>query len=563
MKLPIGQSDFKKIIEGQFFFVDKSLLIKELLNDDSEVILITRPRRFGKTLNMSMLRYFFSKNEAESTKYLFNSLNIAKHEECMKFKGKHPVIFLSFKNIKENSYETMYARFCKVISDLYSDHRYLLNTLYEDKKTIFNSILNQQGTLTNITDSLKDLTEYLFHYYQEKPIVLIDEYDIPMQSAYEYKYYNEAINLFRNFLSSALKDNPYLYKSVLTGILRISRESLFSGLNNLKVYSFLHPKYGKYFGFTEEEVFTLLSKAKIEDKAEEIKNWYNGYQIGNQTLYNPWSIVNCISENGVIKPYWINTSDNSLIKKLLIESNLSFKDHFEVLLRGEKIECVINENFVFSDLDKNQESAAWSLLLTAGYLKVISHKETGQDSLCQVSIPNQEIKSLYQEIIEKWLVDNYRIECAQFVNQLLNGDIHSFVEGLKNIFEQIISVHDVAKQPEAFYHALIIGLTVGLYKHPDYIIRSNRESGKGRYDYQILSKKNLTIIIEFKKIAPNKKNQTDQIKLLKRSASEALKQIDKQKYINEAKQYGAKNILKIGIAFSAREFVIKHKKISL
>ena len=399
MGLPIGSSDFKKIIDGNFDFVDKSLLIKELLEDDAEVILITRPRRFGKTLNMSMLRYFFAdKVKTEPTKNLFNSLKITKHPKYMAFQGKHPVIFLSLKDIKESSYETMYARFCKVISDLYSDYRYLLDTqLYEDKKTIYNSILNQQATPANIIDSLKDLTEYLFNHHKQKPIVLIDEYDTPVQSGYDNKYYDKVINLFRNFLSSALKDNPYLYKSVLTGILRISRESLFSGLNNLKVYSFLHEKYGEYFGFTEEEVSKLLFEAKIENKAKEIKNWYNGYQIGNHVLYNPWSIVNCISEKGITKSYWIHTSDNSLIKNLLVESSLAFKDCFEVLLRGGKIERVINENFVFSDLDKNQESAVWSLLLTTGYLKIVSYKETNQGSLCQLSIPNQEIKNFYRE----------------------------------------------------------------------------------------------------------------------------------------------------------------------
>ncbi len=318
MRLPIGYSDFKKIVEEKFDFVDKSLFIKEFIEEDAEVMLVTRPRRFGKTLNMSMLYYFFAKQIEEPTKNLFDSLKIAEHSQYMAHQGKYPVIFISFKDIKESSYEMMYSRFCKLISDLYSDHRYILdNQLYEDKKTIYNSILNQQASPTNIIDSLKDLTEYLFKYHKQKPIVLIDEYDTPIQSGYEYGYYNEVVNLFRNFLSSALKDNPYLSKSVLTGILRISRESLFSGLNNLKVYSFLHPKYGEYFGFTEDEVFRLLSKAKLENQANEIKNWYNGYQIGDHVLYNPWSIVNCVQEKGALKPYWVNTSNNNLIKEAI------------------------------------------------------------------------------------------------------------------------------------------------------------------------------------------------------------------------------------------------------
>lgn len=560
MGLPIGSSDFKKIIDGNFDFVDKSLLIKELLEDDAEVILITRPRRFGKTLNMSMLHYFFAdKVKTQLTKNLFNSLKITKHPKYMKFQGKYPVIFLSFKDIKENSYEKMYARFCKVISDLYSDHLYLLEDshLPDNKKAIYNSILDQKVTPANIIDSLKDLTEYLFNHHKQKPIVLIDEYDTPVQFGYDNKYYDKVTNLFRNFLSSALKDNPYLYKSVLTGILRISRESLFSGLNNLKVYSFLHPKYGEYFGFTEKEVSNLLIKAKIENKAEEIKNWYNGYKIGDHILYNPWSIVNCINEKGKIKSYWVNTSDDNLIKNLLVESSLAFKDCLETLLRGEKIEQVINENFVFSDLDKNRESAAWSFLLNTGYLKIVSDQETDQGSLCQLSIPNQEIRNLYRKIIEQWLTDNYGIECTMFIKQLLNGDILAFEKGLQDTLEQIASIHDFAKKPEVFYHALIMGLTVGVSKHPDYLPKSNRESGDGRYDYLILNKK-LTIIMEFKVVNKKKDSQ-----ILKKTAQEALKQIDEKKYMTEAIQHGAKKILKIGIAFSGKRFSLAHKEIKV
>jgi Predicted AAA-ATPase/PD-(D/E)XK nuclease superfamily len=563
MGLPVGVSDFKKIIDNKQDFVDKSLFIKEIIDDDAEVILITRPRRFGKTLNMSMLNYFFTnykKRNKGSTKKLFNSLKIAEYKEYMAYQGKHPVIFLSFKDLKENSYEAMYDRFCKVISDLYSEHRYLLdnNMLYEEKKNIYYSILNQKATYANISDSLKDLTEYLFQYYKEKPIILIDEYDIPVHSGYIYQYYEKAVNLFRNFLSAALKDNPNLFKSVLTGILRISRESLFSGLNNLKAYSFLNSKYGEYFGFTEDEVGHLLHKAELKNKANEIKNWYNGYKIGDHILYNPWSIASCIHEKGKLVPYWVNTSDDELIKKLLLQSNLAFKDRFELLLQDKTIKRIINENFVFSDLDKNHESAIWSLLLMTGYLKIFSYQETDQGSECQLSIPNREIRNLYRKIIEKWLSGDYGMEWySQFITNLLDGNMINFEKDLQHIFEQTISYHDFAKNPEAFYHGFVIGLTASLYGHPNYEIQSNRESGYGRFDYLIFSRdpEKPTIIFEFKKVDPEVNDEKR-----KEIAQQALKQIDKQRYVEGIRQYSVKNILKIGIAFSNKRFSLEYEK---
>lgn len=405
MKLPIGYSDFRTIIEKKFNFVDKSLLIKEIIEDIAQVILITRPRRFGKTLNLTMLQYFFAAEAyGVSTQGLFENLKIASEKNIMERQGQYPVIFLSFKDVKDGCYETAYANLCKCMSSLYGEYRILLDStaLPDDEKEIFKSILKQQATPANISSALIDLSKYLFRHYQVKPIILIDEYDTPIQSGYLHGYYNEIVEFMRNFFGAALKDNPYLEKAVLTGILRISKESLFSGLNNLKVYSLLNSKYGPYFGFTENEIIAVLEQANLTKDYAVIKDWYNGYQFGDSVVYNPWSIANCIDEQGLVQPYWVNTSDNTLIKKILIQSSESFKAQFEKLLLGQPVEKMVDENFVFADLQKN-ENSAWSLLLMAGYLKVTACARTEQGYQCALHIPNREVRSLYRQIVENWL----------------------------------------------------------------------------------------------------------------------------------------------------------------
>ncbi len=366
MKLPIGISDFKKIIEGNYYFFDKSLFIKEIL-DDTEILLITRPRRFGKTLNMSMLRHFFAKEiwgEATDPS-LFDGLNITRcSAEYLQHQGHYPVIFLTLKDVKDNNFDNFYTSFCQVISELYSEHRYLLesDSLYSEDKDVYRSILDQQASFANMQVALKNLTRYLYLHHNVHPLVLIDEYDTPIQSGYAHNYYDKVIGLFRHFLGAALKDNPFLFKAVLTGILRVSKESLFSGLNNIKVYSVLNPRYGAYFGFTEPEVAQLLADTKLESYKERIKDWYNGYQIGECVLYNPWSVLSCLDEK-VFKPYWVNTSDNLLIKQLFLQSNLGFKERFEDILQDKPISQLIDENFVFPDLTGNNAAQRTSSLL--------------------------------------------------------------------------------------------------------------------------------------------------------------------------------------------------------
>lgn len=380
-----------------------------------------------------------------------------------------------------------------------------------------------------------------------------------------YGYYNESINFFRSFFGVALKDNPYLFKAVLTGILRVSKESLFSGLNNLKTHSLLNPQLGSYFGFTEEEVKQLLIKANMQDKLSDIREWYNGYQIGNSTVYNPWSIVNCIVDGGVLIPFWVNTSDNALIKDLLLKSSTNFKEKFEILLQGNSVEHLVDDNFVFPDIDKNSEAAIWSLLLMAGYLTVKDTKQTDLGPECQLAIPNREVRNLFKIIIFKWLSNGYGLEWfGEFLDHLLKGEMERFKRGLQHIMEQTVSVHDVSKEPEAFYHGLMIGLTASLGNDKNYEIRSNRESGYGRYDYVILAKdpQKLSIILEFKQIdLPAGKSESEEYQIaLNKAAQEDLNQIDKQAYFAEIKQRGFKNILKIGLAFSGKRFDMTYER---
>ena len=569
MRLPIGQSDFRKIIDGGFDFVDKSDFIPEVLQG-AEVILITRPRRFGKTLNMSMLRHFFAQEvHGQPTKDLFKHLKVSHAEEdVLQHQGKYPVIFLTFKDIKESSFEAAHKKIYRLIINVYDEFSYLLESpsLSDQQKDYLSRILKGEANQAELETSLQELTGFLFRHHGTKPIILIDEYDTPIQSGYLQGYYDEVIAFFRNFFGAALKDNPYLFKAVLTGILRVSRESLFSGLNNLKVHSVLHPQLSSFFGFTEEEVNQLFNKAGLQDKMDDVKHWYNGYQMGSTVLYNPWSIVNCIEDGGVLKPFWVNTSDNILIKDLLLKSSFNFKDKFEILLHGTPVERVVDENFVFPDLQKNRESAIWSLLLMTGYLTVRACEETNRGSVCQLAIPNQEIRNLYQVIIEKWLANGYGLEWyEEFLNHLLNGNMEEFQKGLRHIMEHIVSVHDVGKkEPESFYHGLMIGLTASLAGDKKYETRSNRESGYGRYDYLILARDphKLSILLEFKQITlPTGKKETADIQaVLDKAAQEALQQIDTQVYFAELKQRGLTNILKIGLAFSGKRFGMAHER---
>lgn len=566
MQPPIGISDFRKLIEtrdsdGQpYLFVDKSLLIKDIIDDLTEVKLFTRPRRFGKTLNISMLQHFFS-NEVENkpTANLFENLKIAKHTQYItKHQGQYPVISLTFKDIKSQSFEEAYNDFCKLLSTAYEQHeKIILSTseLTTRQKEQYQGILDRQAPLSDIKMALKDLTFYLHRSYGVKPIVLIDEYDTPIQAAYVKKYYEEMIQFMREFLSAGLKDNAHLEKAILTGILRVSKESLFSGLNNLKTYSLLNTRYGGHFGFTDFEVIELLEKTKLSKEISKTKEWYNGYQIGETVIYNPWSIVNYIQEKGKLGSYWVNTSDNTLIKNLLSQASIGFKAQFELLLQDKSIEMLINEYIIFTNLETN-ESAIWALLLMSGYLKATVLKEEGTHILCQLQIPNKEVKDLYRSFIAEWLsgVNNASV-FDQFLNNLLIGNITDFEYQLKAIMLQTFSVYDITgKEPEKFFHGFMLGLTACI-NLDTYIIDSNKEAGLGRYDIVIAPKdpNKLAIILEIKSV-----NSTS---TLQKAATEALIQIETKQYTQTNLLKKVQSILMIGIAFSGKELTIAYKRL--
>ncbi|CAN5289092.1 AAA family ATPase [soil metagenome] len=564
MNLPIGYDNFGSIIEKKLHFVDKSLFIKEVLLDAPQVTVITRPRRFGKTLNLSMLRYFLSDQIlGKPTKDLFNGLKIQEEQElCLQHQGKYPVIFVTLKEIKDGRFEIAYKRLKTLMSNLYSEHAELLSSekLSAQQKKIYNLIVAREADEIDLSDAFKNLCHYLFLHHGVKPWLLIDEYDTPLQSSYTHQYYGQMIELIRGLFSAALKGNEFLDRAVITGILRVfSKESIFSGVNNLKVYSLLHSQYSQYFGFTEAEVKELLVMAKLEPLLNDIRSWYNGYLFGDTLVYNPWSIINCIQDEGKLIPYWVNTSGEQLIREIIIGSREEFKTGFEALLRGETIERLINENMVFGDLRKN-EMAAWSLLLMAGYLKVVAQQDTERGLICTLDIPNREIRRLYGQIIEQWLANGHGLTWySEFVERLLTGKLDLFEYDLKRILQETISYNDTAKDPEIFYHGFMMGLTISVHYDSRYELSSNRESGYGRYDYLIFSKDKdrPSVLLEFKRVDAVK-NLEKLEEALNQAASDALTQIDNQGYVAEAKQRGANQILKVGLAFCDKRFVMMH-----
>jgi hypothetical protein len=462
---------------------------------------------------------------------------------------------MTFKGIDGGSFEDAYDRICSVLKDAYKQHQILLdsNKLSDYEKESYKNILTMRASRIEIRDGLKNLTTYLYQHYSVKSIILIDEYDTPIQAAYLGKYYDEMIGFMRIFLGAGLKDNSYLHQSMLTGILRIAKESLFSDLNNLKAYSLLNKRYGEYFGFTEDEVIILLQKTQLSDTLPNVKAWYNGYQVGNTVLYNPWSIVNFIQEQGIFSDYWVNTSDSALIKDLLIKSDTTLRKEFEFLLRGISTEQYIIENFAFKQLEFTP-SAIWSLLLMSGYLKATAIINNDLGTVGRLEIPNKEVRHLYQRYISEWLsgVNDAKIFNV-FITNLLTGKIEDFETQLKTIMLQTFSIHDIkGKTPEKFFHGFMLGLLAGIDAE-QYHIHSNKESGLGRYDIIIAPKdtNKLGVIIEIKSEAVDCSQEK-----LHLSAKTALIQIENKKYDQSSLFVKEQDLLKIGVAFSGKELAI-------
>ncbi|MEI8055700.1 MAG: AAA family ATPase [bacterium] len=566
MKLQVGYDDFGKVRTKNLKFVDKTLFIKEIIdNEDVEVSVITRPRRFGKTFNLSTLHHFLAPDVNQiKTAGMFDDLKIATVDNgsYMQYQGKYPVIFVSFKSVKDNAFHGALKNLQLVLKELYRAHRYLHNSdrLAQDEKELFKKFLSEEIDATDIETSLRILSELLYKHTSKKVFLLIDEYDTPIQSGYLKGYYDEIVGLMRKMLGSALKTNPYIDRAVVTGILRIAKESIFSDLNNVTVYSLLQSQYSQHFGFTEEEVRELLVQASLEYQEAEVRKWYNGYTFGNTTVYNPWSIVNYVNNN-IFKAYWVNTSDNQLIKQQLIKSSPEFKEQFKLLLEDKKLEKIIDEHIAFGDL-KNSDRAIWSLLLMSGYLKSVSTAINMGDIICKCAIPNLEVKLLYRNIIKEWLGNSGGSEWYQsFLSYLLKGDIEKFTEGFGEVLLRTISVYDLTHNPEAFYHGFMLGLAAGIDQE-QYEVKSNRESGLGRYDIAIIPKDvlKLAVILEIKSISPPKVPEKNFSKvldaLLNRESKKALKQINKNQYTADLEHRGIANIVKIGLAFCGKEFRI-------
>ncbi|RZI45095.1 AAA family ATPase [Rickettsiales endosymbiont of Peranema trichophorum] len=556
MKLPVGVSDFRKIASGHYIFADKTLLIKDIMDDGADIILVTRPRRFGKTLNLSMLYYFLDHNQAKDEK-IFAGLNISKDKAfCEEHQHKYPVIFISFKDVKQSTYQGAYGDITGLIMELYESHRYLLAVdmlLSDSEAKIFKALMNKQGDLSDVSSSLKRLCLYIHRYCGKNPIILIDEYDTPIQEGYLENYYEEMTELMRSILGQALKDNSYLTKAVVTGITRISQESLFSGLNNISVYSMLRERFGQYFGFTEGEVVKLLGETKQPVSLSEIKEWYNGYQIGKHVLYNPWSIINCLDNEGILQEYWVNTSGNGLIGDLLKSAGGEVKREFEELLQGKVVTQPLCENLVLPEIEERPE-ALWSLLVYAGYLKVLSRR-LEEETIAELCIPNKEVSFVYSRAIKRWFTKaTIPGSYNSFVRSLMDGDMEKFEMYITSYIMQSGSYFDFNKNtPERVFHVFILGLVVGL--RGEYYIRSNQESGLGRFDVVMLPKQSgrAGMLLEFK--------ATNDPKKLKAKAQEGLKQVKDNQYLELFRQNGVKEVLAIGLAFCGKQLCLVNEKV--
>ena len=542
-RLAIGLSDFKHLIEEDFYYFDKTKFIEEVIKDGSQVKLFARPRRFGKTLNMSMLKYFFDIKNREENKEIFKDLYIEK-TEAFKEQGQYPVIFLSLKDLKALTWEQMEKAIKSAISRLFSEYKYLLNDLDKFDTLAFENILLKNTELEDLKEALKFLTRILYEKYNKKVVVLIDEYDSPLVSAYINGYYEKAKDFFKTFYSSVLKDNSYLQMGVLTGIIRVIKAGIFSDLNNLRTYTILSEMYTDSYGLTEEEVEKSLKDYGIEQEISNVKDWYDGYKFGDSEVYNPWSILNFLDFKE-LRAYWVDTSGNDLIKDVLKNITKNTIEALERLFNGEGLKQNISGT---SDLSKLlSEDELWELMLFSGYLTV---EEKIDQKNYILRLPNKEIKELFKDtFLEKYFGRGSKL--LYLMEALTENRIDEYEERLQEILLTSVSYNDTKKGNEAFYHGLIMGM--GLYLEGEYITKSNIESGLGRYDF-VIEPKNKTkraYIMEFK--------STDNIEKLEEVSKEALEQIENKKYDVSLKQSGIKNITYMGIAFCGKQIKISYK----
>ena len=549
--LPIGVEDFKRLVDNGYYFVDKTLMIKELLENKETVNLFTRPRRFGKTLNMSMLQRFFEAT-GKSNAYLFDGLKIATYPEYMAYQGQYPVISISLKSMKQASYTDAFYMYKNLIAKEYEKHKIILesNQILESEKEIFRNIMEQRADQNVYLNSIRTLSDILAKYYKKNVIILIDEYDVPLENAYHEGFYDDMTNLIRSCFESALKTNPSLEFAVLTGCLRVSRESIFTGLNNLKTYSITKNKFSQYFGFTQEEMQEILQTFSLEQYAETIAKWYDGYRFGLTEIYNPWSVLNCIDsylQNDMVacEPYWSNTSSNRIVKRLIEESNERTKSMVEELINGTPIHTQIFEDVTYGTIDVNQDYI-WSFLLFTGYLKIISCETVGDETYYDMVIPNVEIKSIYKNTIRSWFIDHInRDNRTDILESVIHADAEKLEDLLCTWLTNTISYFD---EQENYYHGFVTGLVSGFN---GYMVVSNRESGNGRFDLVVKqrSRWHHAAILEFKVV--EKYNQ------MTKACEDALRQIEEKDYEASLRDEQYENIAKLGICFCQKRCRVK------
>ena len=571
-KISIGKQDYESLITSGCFYVDKTYFIKEWWESQDDVTLITRPRRFGKTLNMSMLECFFS-NKYAGRGDLFEGLSIWNDEKYRQLQGTYPVIFISFAEIKANNFKDTKNVMVSVINDVYKQHSYLLEDaiLTDAERNLFrqlddyskNTNVNKDISNEIIYRSVKDLAAILYRKFEKKVIILLDEYDTPMQEAYVNGFWNDMVGFIRSFFNSTLKTNPYLDRAIMTGITRVSKESIFSDLNNLNVITTTNDEYNTSFGFTESEVFAALDEAGLSEKKDDVKLWYDGFTFGkHKDIYNPWSITNYLDKKE-FETYWADTSSNSLVGKLIQRGSPKIKKAMEKLLNGEYITVGIDEQIVFDQLD-NDEDAIWSLLLASGYLKVDSMEicvSTGEQKY-ELSLTNLEVRVMFQKLIKGWFMTGDD-SSNEFISALIDGDLEAMNYYINEVTLNVFSSFDVAGKdesrirPENFYHGFVLGLMAG--QRNNYIIKSNRESGFGRYDVMMIpkhstdeaGKKLPAIVLEFKV-------KRDSEKSLEEAVEVAHRQIEEKRYDEEILALGIEKerIRHYGFAFEGKKVLI-------
>ena len=550
--LPVGISDYIRA-QSEYYYVDKTLLIKEFLDRKALVSLFTRPRRFGKTLNMDMLRVFFEISEDDTSKYFLDKAIWKCGNKYTVHQGKYPVIFLTFKDVKFDSWEATFSKIAELLQDEFGRHSELKNSdeIEKYEKDYYEKVVNGQANEVELSASLQKLSKMLTEHYKKAPIIIIDEYDTPIQEGYSKSFYDEIIGFMRNFFSGAFKDNRNLSYGFLTGILRIAQESIFSGLNNLTVNSVMDSEYDGFFGFTESEVREMLDYYGALGKENELRDWYDGYIFGNKEIYNPWSVINYLSKGCLPQAYWVNTGKNEILEDVLKSASDDTTERLRSLLMGERVIARIDQNVVYRSLTEDPANI-YSLLLVAGYLKTPKKELQGDGSwLCEVAIPNREIAAVYKSEVLSHLVyigAMGRATANKIAESIYALDVRKLQDGIGEYMMKSISFYDAGA--EGFYHGLVLGL-VALMDN-QYMVRSNRESGEGRYDISLIPRENKYpgVILELKW---GKDLEDNKLELL---SKEALNQINDKSYSIEMIDNGVKNIIKMGIAFSGKKVKI-------